>query len=356
MTHYRRREYRRWFLAFLFISVGVLSLTAFFNHLVDGHGLFTIHRGLGFAATNLVNGGMVAGPLGGHEERELNRLVIEKYPRQRDIITIGSSRNMQVRKRFFPGNPDFFNHSMAAAGLEDYLAIVNLYRRRAVLPKTVVLGIDPWIFNKNLVITPWWQGLAPFYKELAEEISGKQVKVSVAESARYLQLINLDYTAANWKLLRAGRKLYTTENIGIDDFVREPDGSIHFPYKIRLHRDRRKQPYPAHVIPTGYLQNFTSIANMELFKGFVSFLKGQGVEVVFLLLPFHPVLHRLIMENPQCRTVITTEMMLRDFGKEQGVPVVGSFDPTGYALKDEDFSDDIHGHEIVAQRVLGGYR
>lgn len=86
-------------------------------------------------AASLINGKMVAGRLGGFDERELQKIIADTYPSRRDIITIGSSRSMQLRKRFFYGDQDFFNHSMAAASIQDYVSVVSLYMQRVILQK-----------------------------------------------------------------------------------------------------------------------------------------------------------------------------------------------------------------------------
>ncbi|MGZ3606017.1 MAG: hypothetical protein ACXU9P_13815, partial [Thermodesulfobacteriota bacterium] len=125
-----------------------------------------MNKGLKYAATNLLGGKMVAGPLGGYDERKLQRLIVEHYPRTRDMIVVGSSRTMRLQKRFIHGDLDFFNHSMAGADLEDYVAILGLYRDKGSLPKTVVFSIDPWIFNKNKGLPQYWKSISRYYEKM----------------------------------------------------------------------------------------------------------------------------------------------------------------------------------------------
>jgi hypothetical protein len=348
--------HKRWLRIFLFCCFILLFSFALFNCFVDGLGLFRLKKGLKYAAANLLDRKMVAGFLVGYGERELQRLIIEQYPKKRDMIIIGSSRNMLLRRRFIHGDIDFFNHSMAGVSLEDYMAIIGLYRIKDAVPRTVVLGIDPWVFNKNRGLPEWWRSISRYYEEMVVEINSREIKVNVTQPNKYMQLINLDYTRANYEFFRSGNKLYVTDTIDIDDFVREPDGSIHFPYKQRFKTDERTNPYPADSMPIVYLNHFESLSGFELFADFLRYLREKEIEVILLLQPFHPVAYKLFNDNPQCQIVISLEKYLKDFGLQNNIRVIGSYDPRRYQLGGKDFFDDTHGHEIVAKKVFQEYR
>jgi hypothetical protein len=107
MAKDKANPYKRWFRNFLLCSLVPLFFIALFNCLVDGSGLFRLDRELKYAAANLLDEKMVAGPLGGYDEREFQRLIVENYPKRRDVVLIGSSRSMlaqevhRARYRFF---------------------------------------------------------------------------------------------------------------------------------------------------------------------------------------------------------------------------------------------------------------
>jgi len=346
--------YKTWFFNFIFISSILLIFIALFNCLADGIGLFRFAKGLKYMAASLMDGKMLAGPLGGYDERELQRIVVEGHPSRRDIIAIGSSRNMQLRKRFFYGDKDFFNHSMAAASIQDYVSVVGLYMHKGNLPKTVIISIDPWVFNSKNGMPPWWKHLVGPYTAMVSKIYGQTFHVAPDQTTKYRQLINLDYTISNYSFIRKGKKLLLTDRIDIDDFVREPDGSIHFPYRLRFKHDERAY-YPPNATPITYLNNFEAISHFQLFQDFAKFLQKKGVEVVFLLIPFHPVAYKLFNDNPRYRIVITIEDMLRDFAQRNKIKLIGSYDPRRYGLTGRDFFDNTHGHEIVVQKAMQGY-
>ena len=340
-------------------------MVALFNILVDGVGIFSLGAGLKYVASSLLKGKMVAGRMS-YDERELQRLVVEQYPPQRDMVVIGSSRTMTLRKRFISGNPDFFNHSVSGAVIDDFPAIIGLYKEKGVFPKTVILGIDPWMFNKNNGLGKASRTLDRCYREMATEISGTLSEKEGTQKnetdgrtkedrfARYKQLINLDYTLQNWELLRTGKKLRITNAVDVDDFVREPDGSIHFPRDVtgfRMIKDG-----PSNAMPEMYFKDFESLYAKEQFEGLVRYLQAHGVRVVFLLPPFHAAAYRSCFADPKYKVVLEIETYLRDFAGRSGITVIGSYDPARYGFKGGDFFDGTHGHDIVMKRLFEGFK
>lgn len=350
-------KYRRWFRNFLLCSFVLLCLIALFNYRVDRFGLFHFDKGLKISAMSLLNGKKLAGRLDSYEEREFQRLIVENYPKRRDVILIGSSRNMLSRKGLLRGDVDFFNHSISGPALEDQIAIIGFYKVKGAMPKTVILGMDPWMFNKNNGLPQWWKSLNRYYQAIATEIYEREIKVSLFQPDKYLQLINLEFTKENYKYFRKRRnppKLTVTDTIRINNFVRVPDGSIYFPYSMRFKTDERLN-YPPDAKPLPLLNHFESLSGMELFKDFVCYLQNQKVEVVFVLLPFHPALYKLFNENPDYRIVISLEKALKDFALQNHIKLIGSYDPGKYQLGGKDFIDVTHGHEIVAEKVFAEY-
>jgi hypothetical protein len=355
-----RSIYKRWLKRLFIIVAALLAGVALFNLLVDGVGVFRFNKGLKYAATNLLQGRMVAGPLGIYDERELQKLVVQQYPSRRDIIAIGSSRTLQLRKRFLKGPMDFFNHSVAGVCMEDYMAILGLYRSSGLLPKTVILAIDPWIFNRENGLPAGWKILDRYYREMSEEIdaTGPRSKSlintgkMVESVSKVMQLVNLEYTLQNWGYFRKGKRLYVTDRIDIDDFVREPDGSLHFPGGTRSVKEAEKQDGPGYAMPEQFIKNFDSLYGTEMFEGLVRYLTVRDVKVIFLLPPLHPTAYQSCIDNPKCQVLLKVEPYLRNLALRFHARVIGSLDPRKYGFTSQDFSDTIHGREIVMKTLL----
>ena len=358
-----RRSCKRWLKGFLSVFLLLLLLNAFFNFHADSAGIFRPNKGLKGIALNLINGKMVAGYLGRSDERELERLVVENYPDRRDIIALGSSRSMLLRKRFIAGGVDFFNHAVSGGMIEDCVAIVGLYKRKGLLPKTVIIGMDPWMFNKNAWPgAEFWKILEPYYREMVDEFPKGPEEIDPVKSvappklsatSKYEQLINLEYTLQNWQHVQKGEKIYVTSTADVDDYVREPDGSLHFPYTMRF----RTMPELGSIgLPEIIYHNFTELSGTELFENLVRWLKSHGVKVVFLLPPLHPDAYQICLRDPKYGITLKIEAYLRQFARDNDITVIGSFDPSKYGFKAQDFSDMIHGHEHVMQKLFENYR
>ncbi|MDR2018372.1 MAG: hypothetical protein LBQ00_05835 [Syntrophobacterales bacterium] len=360
----KRSAYSRWLKRFFAILLALLTLVTFFNIFVDGVGIFSLGSGLKYMTLSLLNGKMIAGRMS-YDEREFQRLVVEQYSARRDMVVIGSSRTMVLRKRFIGGNPDFFNHSVSGAVLQDLFGIVGLYREKGIFPATVILGIDPWMFNKNNGLGKSWRTLDSCYQEITAEIKnlrdGGTAQKNKTETiskesrfARYAQLINLDYTIQNLEFLRSGNKLRITDTVEIDDFVREPDGSIHFPYGMR--RMRMIKDGPSNAMPDIYFKDFKSLYGTGQFEGLVHYLNRQEVRVVFFLPPFHGAAYQSCFTNSKYGIVPEIETYIRDFAQQNGIAVIGSYNPALYGFKGEDFFDGTHAHETVMKKLFEGFR
>jgi len=349
-------SYRSWFFAFLVATVGLLTCVALFNFFVDSHGAFGRGRGLGRAARHLLNNSLVAGEFGRLEERELQRLIIRDYPQRRDIIALGSSRSFLMRKGFIPGDKDFFNHSVTAAGIPDYITIIGMYRDRGQFPRAVMFSVDPWVFNKNNGAGDWWQPLARYYDIVVGEIYGKSRRTSTVQIATYLQLINLEYTTTNYQHLRKGSKLAPVKTTDINDFVREPDGSLHLPYSMRFARAEKAITSPANVITFRFLQDFGYLSHTELFEDLIGYLKKNGVDVVLVLLPINPSLYDHLEKSPNGRFILSVEDYLKGVAAKHGIQLIGSYNPRPYGFTGKDFFDTIHGHDTVARKVMAEYK
>jgi hypothetical protein len=360
---YSYSSHKKWLKRFFVIFLLLLLLTAVFNFQVDSAGVFRPNKGLKYTAVNLLKGNMVVGYPGRNDERELQRLIVENYPGRRDIVAIGSSRTMVLRKRFIGRDIDFFNHSVAGAVIEDYVAIIGLYKRKGVLPKTVIIGLDPWMFNKNNKMGgDFWRVLESYYNEMAAQfpkssrgtrVVGNAADEKAGVTSTYKQLINLEYTLQNWQYLQKGKKAYVTDTIDVDDYVREPDGSLHFPYSTRFAK------MPAGValdLPEIIYSNFDAISGTELFENLLHYLMAHGVRVVLLLPPLHPDVYRFWQQNPKYAITLKVETYLRELARANNITVIGSFDPGRYGFRADDFADAIHGHETVMERLFEGFR
>jgi len=349
----------------------IISLIAFFNFKVDSVGIFGHSNYLSKAAKALTTGKMIAG-LQIIDDRLFQELIIRNLRVQNDVIAIGSSTTMHLRKSIVSkDSTNFFNHAVNGASLEDYISITGVYEEiHGYLPSTIILGIDPWVFNINNGQGGRWKSLKKFYDYQIDKIyfetltNNSDINNNSINAIKWLQLINFDYTVSNIKffirtLVKKDSanppKFYIVDSIEIDDFIRIEDGSIYYPNEIKdLNHEQVKQHAIAFAKSKNpySLGNFDSLSNIELFEDFVMYLKLKNVDVVLFLPPYNPIAYDLLIENEKYKHILIAEKYLIDFAKLNDINIMGSYNPNKYNFSNEDFFDAVHGRDHVPQEIF----
>jgi len=353
------KQYLIWSkLAFSLSTLFIFS-TCIFNYKIDSLGLFGNTNYLLKAAKVLTNGHMIAG-LKDNDERLFQELIIKNLKVKNEVVLIGSSRSMEIRKRFFlEDKTTFFNHSVSGASLEDYIAIIGIYEAiRGYLPKTIILGIDPWIFNKYNGQRRW-KTLGKYYDYEIQKIYNNNIaNESIVNVTKWKQLINYDYTIANIKflqnILKNKHQFYMTDKINIDDIVKETDGSIHYPFKRRFigKEEVLKSAIQYTKEPVYSLEKFTRLDNISLFESLIQYLQQKKIKIIFFLPPYNPISYDILSQEKKYKIIDNIENYIRDFAAKKQIIIKGSYNPHKYKFKVNDFFDGMHGHEIVPKVIF----
>jgi len=228
----------RWLQYSIGLILLITSLISFFNFKVDSSGVFGNSNYLSKAAKALTSGKMIAG-LQNIDDRLFQDLIIKNLQVRNEIIAIGSSTTMQLRKGFVAEDKNnFFNHSVNGASLEDYIAIVGAYESlHGYLPSTIILGVDPWVFNKNSG-QGRWVGLKKYYdygldKIYGEELDSPSNNNITISAIKWKQLINFDYTVSNIKFFIKALSKDDDKNTPLP--LKRPKSSI-VPSKLELEK------------------------------------------------------------------------------------------------------------------------
>jgi len=169
------------------------------NYYGDAGSIF--HKGkVAQIAEYLVEGYNVAN-VDNIDERDLQRSIIKLSKTIPSVIVLGSSRIMLIHADYFKTN-SFMNHGVSGASIEDMIAIYQLYKMKGMLPKIILIGIDPWIFNKNNG-QGRWKTLATEYESFFS--SETNIKNSFTHFDKYYQLFSPSYFQSSVKLPAASR-------------------------------------------------------------------------------------------------------------------------------------------------------
>ena len=353
--------FRNWIRVFFVSFIISIIIVSLFNFFVDSAGIFGNKSYLSKAVQDLVDGNKIAG-LDNYDERVFQQLIIQKNQKKVDTIALGSSRSMMIRKRYVESTK-FFNHSVSGASLEDYIAIVDLYEtKKKYIPKYVIIGVDPWIFNKfNAQLR--WRSLKDNYFHLFSKIMHKSIKNKIiVDNNRWKQLINYEYTISNILFLKKNFRhnpYSITNTIDIESSIRDIDDSLYYPLSQRTPKEKEVKESAINYAKDGQvysLEKFDKMSNIEEFENFINYLKRNGVKVTFVLFPYHPISYDLLINNPKYAIIQDVESYLRKFAKNNNIEIIGSYNPHKYNFTNKDFMDGMHGLEIVTETIFKEYK
>ncbi len=321
----------------LLLFLPILFAVAAVNYTVDPSLLFGNGRVEREMANIMLSGQNVANILN-YDHRLLQKFYFENRDDTPDIVVLGSSRSMLVRESFFLGHT-FYNASVAGGSVEDFLAIYQLMLNTGHEPKTVILDISPWVFNRNNGQTRW-RSLRTEYFDALERIGVEpdwQEYVRSFDFNKYSALLSLPYLQESLRWLTREKEYYATPLEYTGEFVKQSDGSLVYgefeenrtPAEISILAQNTSQKLPEFDELDPYL--------MLLFEHFVAQLKQDGVELVFYLAPYYPELYTFEKLNAPA-----VEAYLVTFASQNGIPVFGSFDLAKVGCSEEEFYDPVH--------------
>ena len=232
---------KRYLLIYIVSLVAVCTVLAGVNYIGDPAHLFARESYEEKLANILVRGRHIAN-VSNYDSRLLQKHYIDSVKQTNEVVVLGSSRSMELRSHLFPGRT-FFNHSVNGSSIEDYLSIFNLYRKRGRTPSQVIIGVDPWIFNRNSG-QKRWQILKNEFLAMSEVLDiSQQLQRDRASfsSNRYLELFSLAYLKRSTRTIVKRSEAnnlpqndyFETDNINHDLGVKLSDGSLVYNLKHR---------------------------------------------------------------------------------------------------------------------------
>lgn len=305
-----------------------------------------------------------------YNERLVQKFYVEGVDHRIDIVVIGSSRTMQIRAKFFPGR-SFFNSSVSGAFFEDCMAIYQMYRRRSLLPCTIVLGLDPWMFGR--VEGDSWKSVESDYREIEAIMTGRSSpadRFALLEllPAKYLELASPSYFQEALRHFLKMRKdratqiprtvdYWPTDDMDQEGPVKLSDGSLMYPKAFRCADTAAVR---ANVFSeVGHLHERWCCAHatrlddgqVDKIERFISLMRNDGVRVVLFLSPFHPVAYQFMTNSDRFKGVIEAQQLVERLATLNGIQWIGSYNPADVGLTDEDFLDAVHPKDSGVRRL-----
>lgn len=351
--------------------VGFLSI-ALFNYYVDGGNSFFQARAF---ETKLVTAELKktsALVCSNYNDRSYKRRLLEKLAVRPEVLILGSSRVMQFNQHLF-GHQRFFNASVSGAGLEDDIALYYLYQQRGWKPKTVVIGLDHWLLDKNYTTKKWRSTFLNEYYSARKVFFGKEDQFAQLRSKaqgkidEILTLLSANYFTESIKKM-AWLRLLMAHQLSSQDVIFNPNSSAlaDFPICYLEFPDGSKSTSSSSEALTA--SQVDAITNKDLHEviwprqlhakyqqmldDFVHYLITQQVEVVFYLPPYEPVAYAAFQQDKTYQIVNAAEQYFLSVAEKYHLKVIGSYNPAQSKLDSSDFIDYMHLKKKGVEKIF----
>ncbi len=369
----------------IFVSVYLLTLTSI-NYIADAGNLFRPSHAVDIAKLLAENWNVAN--VGNYDERSLQKHYVELIEERKEIVAVGSSRSLQIQASHV-GTLSFFNSSVTGASLEDLVGIYYFYRRNDLLPKVLLIGLEPWFLNRHHGQTRW-KAIGPSVEE-ATKLIGVPLERGIQEfptpsylmelvfSERHLELFSPSYFQHSlgdlftyWTVFQGyeGQSLerlfgligkvpesdfYATDRQTSTGPLKRFDGSLVYPLSHRsrtIEEVAKRASGYAKWYPPYSMANFDRLdPDLKIFlQAFLDLLRRDGVRPVFLLPPYHPKAYQTLSQDyPIVKDV---ETYYRTLAAAHHIPLLGSFDPNLCECTESDFFDPVHPKPSAIRRIL----
>ena len=305
-----------------------------------------------------------------YDEMLLQKRHAEGLRRGVDVLALGSSRSLTVSSASFPGRT-FWNGCVSSAALDDDVAVEQVFEDRGLRPRTVLIGLDPWVLSASLrnpsvaLDAELQRGL----RSLGLGTGGERGALPPARSARarYLEIVSPAYFQASLSVLASGgwaafnRKRDAASGeprpgAAVAGNLIHPDGSVEWSPRVvdRTPEAVRQIARAEAARPSAHLLAKTLLPERQrLLEAFVARLQHDGVAVAFWLPPLHPDTYAPLRSSERTPVLVASEAYFRSLAETRGLPVLGSFDPDRAGARPEDFVDEHHPRREATERMLG---
>lgn len=274
------------------------------------------------------------------------RIMLERM--DPELLVIGSSRMMQIGEN--ASKVQTLNLSVSNASLEDNVAIMGL-AKSSFKPKTIIMGLDPWMINKNSGRTQWQTLQDEYYDEIRkltslDELIHLEIEAKRNESIKQLKKNNL----ALQNLYLRGYKSEQALPTSYKDITKR-DGSRVY---NKLFQNRSQSEIVQEF--DGYLNH--SINNYERSPEMIRILQelltyyGDSTNIIFMITPYHPDLYKkFLTEKP---ILLEIEDEFRELAKVNNIKIIGSYNPAINSCAASEFYDGIHPKGSCVKKILKG--
>ncbi len=350
---------KKWYRPALFI-LPVLLFIGFVNWYVDSYALLRVtYDGI---AAQMAAGKNVEGlEESDYNDRNLLAARISGMEEPPQVMVLGSSR-VYTFDHFMFGTESFYNAGLSEATIYDLLAVAGILTGQGKLPETVVVGVDPFLFNISHD-NEKWKELEPYADYMGLIIDGRQDEAAFDFQKNtgkdYKKALSLEYFRYNVTLLPEGKRFAVTytDDWETEKYLKHFDGSVAYQRRLREVdvsevEELTRQSMEEHVVyrMTDYRE--IDEAHFARLSGLIDCLQAAGVEVILYLPPYSPMMYNYIESEEDFRIALEVEKRVKALAADKGAALYGSYDPAGCGLEMTDLYDVYH---VKAEKTADTY-
>ena len=339
--------------------LAVAALPVTFSALVDPAHLVASRESEREIARVLATGRNVT-DIANYDDRAIERYLAPLRSERPEILGLGSSRMQPMPASAFAGR-GFVNGAMQAGVLDDALGAYGLYDVAGRRPGRVVLSVDPW--TESYDGAGGWGSIADERAMVMRRagIPASPQRERLALLAKKLRTLATPeyFRLAVYSFRRHGRQgipwRVTDSAQGVEK-TKLPDGSVVWPVVSPERASAAASAFASSEIV--HDERFRDLGHRaagrkDALEKFVGYLRGEGVSVTVLLVPFAPEVYDAAERLPG-RTIVDVERELRAMSARAGVEIVGSYDPRAVGVTTRDFFDESHLRPEPLARLVSG--
>lgn len=337
MTHHSYISSFRNITPFIIGVLTILLCVGLVNTIIDKKGVYFGNKVAQFYylkyAKNLIQSKI---PIPAKENERLIKYYLADLSDSPNYL-IGSSRSILINHDDIK-EQRLINLSVSGATFEDFLLLLGKLLEKKNLPKKIYLEFDPWFFSKDagfkfLEVFDFYEAsLAQF--DFIYEPSHRNL---LEEKA--MHIFNKNYFIYNLSSLWA--KKAQSDSLLWSDQSYNADGTLN--YSKAYEDNAASISTSTKELKFKYALDFIKIdpSIVEKFRETIRLCKMKGIQVVFIVLPYHPSINKDQYTSIKSK-LITFYNGLKQISKDLQVSLYGNILPDEYHLKNEDFYDGIH--------------
>ena len=309
---------------------------------------------------DILSSGQNVGVVSNFDDRLIQKFRIVKLARMPDIVIIGSSRSMQIGSNVFQ-DKYVINNAMPDATLGDYLGILFNYDKNNEWPRTIILGVDPWVINSKSGEYRWESFKEDTFAMLKKlNIPSGDLKETLI-TPQLANIISISYFQQSVKKIfekksRPNEYFATNLEIGSNYDVLLKDGRRSYNMSCRIRSAKEVEKF-ANTEIKDQNQDFQFREPdpkwENILEKLVIYLQSRHVDVVFYLAPYHPLVYSSFLVSSQNKIIVDIENYYKDFAKRHMLRIIGSYDPSKANLSDKDFYDGEHPTKEAVEKIFG---